>query len=103
MPAGAPTYDQVFFCALFVVAAYLASMYMLAFRLGWLRRTGRAPDAPSTIGFFFDWFGVGFLLRGRHKGVGDPLTSGLVIAGRVLLIVYLPLFAFLTWKFWTLS
>ena len=66
----------------------------LAFRLQWLRRSSRAPDAPTVdellplLGLNLSpWFDL--LFSSRHKSFGDPVASGLIFATRALLVVAL--------------
>lgn len=73
-----------------VVIAYFAAIYALGFRLGWLRRSGRAPAAPYTVDFLFGFLGIaalGFIASGRHRSLGDRLASWLVWTTRTLFVL----------------
>ena|SRR5665213_1927156 len=98
-----PSAERIFLVALFIAAGYITLMYVLALRLGWLRRSGRVPSAPYTIDFLFKRLGLNaiwFLFSERHKQIHDVLSTVLVIVCRALLLTYLPLFAFLIWRFY---
>ena len=97
-----PTMEQVFWYTWFTGLIYLVLVTLLAFRLGWLRKSGHASEAPTTLGFLFGWLGlgpVGFILTARHRQLRDRLASVLVVVCRTLLLAYLSLFAFMAWKF----
>jgi len=94
---------SLFFVAWITGASYVILMYVLGFRLGWLRKSGRAPSAPYTSDFFFGWLGwsaVAFLFSGRHKQIGDRAATTMVIVCRVLFVIYFPLLAAVFWQFW---
>ena len=95
---GPPTFDQIFTVRWCAAGVYLVSMYVLAFRLGWLKRTGRFPEAPTAFEFLFGGFGwtaLSFLYGKRHRVIGDLLVSVITLSARVFILIYLILFCFL--------
>jgi hypothetical protein len=60
----------------------MITLYVLAFRLDALRKSGRAPDAPTAREFIWSglgMYGFGFIVSGRHKEIGDRAVSNLVM------------------------
>ena len=77
-------------------ALYVVLMWVLAFRLGWLRRHG-ASEAPSTLEFLYGKLGfaaVGFLYSGRHRRLGDKTVSLLVVSCRILFVFLVGFFVY---------
>lgn len=77
--------DAVLLIALVVGAG---AHFTLAERLDWLRRTGRAPDAPS-MARFFAWEGAWFATSSAHRRLNDRPTTVLVWISRTALCVLL--------------
>ena len=96
-------YDA-FAIAWWIAFTYIASLGLLALRLGWLRSSGRVPAAPTALSFLGDKLGlgaVGFIFSARHQSFSDPAVSTLVMISRVLFVTYFPLFAFIIWRDFT--
>ena len=91
--------QETIFNVIFAVAVvYVATYWALAFRLGWLRHSGRSRTAPTTLEFIFGSLGLqgmAFVFSGDHKRVGDRTASLMVVAIRVLLptVIALTIFA----------
>jgi hypothetical protein len=59
------------------VVVGLGANLTLADRLDWLRRTGRAPEAPPLARYMF-WSGQWWATSGDHRRIKDRMTTALV-------------------------
>ena len=78
-------------------------MYALAFRLGWLRKSGRAKDAPYTTEFIFGglgWTAFSFLIGRRRLTTADPWASRLLAVWRGLAVAAFVGFTYLGLTGW---
>jgi hypothetical protein len=71
--------------------AYILTGWAIAFRVGWLRSSGRVPAAPTTE--FLLWgdlgmAGFGFILSGQHKKLKDRITTALVWVSRAAISAF---------------
>ena len=92
--------DLVALSYLPMAVVYIISIYVLAFRLAWLRSSGRQPDAPTSRDFLLGrlgWNSYRFVFSNRHKQFADPLVTALTILCRALILTFLPLFAIAMW------
>jgi hypothetical protein len=70
--------------------AYVVTMYALAFRLDTLRKTGRAPDAPTAQEFIWNgmgWNGLAFVFSRRHEAIADRQVSVMVLVIRASALI----------------
>ncbi len=95
-----PQHFLVLFAVTWCVAvAYVGALLSAVIRVRRLERPDepialmdilRSPPSPVEA--------LGLLFGGRHKSLGDPLTTRLVLVARVLFAIGLPLILYLFWQ-----
>lgn len=86
------TFDLMFFTAWGFIGAYIVLGWATAFRIGWLHGERRSPEIPSFGAFVLGGFGLTallFMFSDRHRRIGDPVLSMLVIACRWVFVIAL--------------
>jgi hypothetical protein len=93
-----PSWSTLVYVGWWIALSYVIAVCAIAFRLNRLHGERRANETPAGFGFLWRWFGMfplRFIFSRRYRQIGDPTLSALVIVGRVLFLLYLPLFVYL--------